>query len=348
MYESITRQLYTLADQLERVEDCASLPLDEIVRIAGEMLDNIGLDKNVLYRSMQEMIDDAVGNSSIVELKSAIRMLALLIETEDKATAYGALAESYKDVVVRRMPEYNYLKNRERLIKYYEHHERKMHDPFMGKGCVYTVLTGGYDDVLPPVFVDPLMDYIVFTDTPGLIADGWEVRMIDNHEGLDAAFLSRLPKILPYSFLEGYDYALYIDANIQITGDVRELLRLYSSGEPMLCLNHHINADIYEEAELCIENGKGDPVQIKKQVEQYENEGFPHDYGLTQNNFMLRNLHDERLRKVMQDWWEELNHYSKRDQLSLTYCCWKNDFMYDTCPISIADNPYFEIHGHKK
>ncbi len=347
MYEKITRDLYNFAEQLKTINDCTAVPLDEVASLAGAMLDNIGLDSAILYRTLQEQISKAVERNDVGGLKSAILMLTLLIESGDKAMAYGRLAESYKDVVVHRMPEYNYLKNKERLAKYYEKHERRIAKPFVGKGCIYTVLTGCYDDILSPAFIDRDLDYLILTDNHDLKAEGWRVIHISNPDGLDPVLLSRHPKILPYYYLNDYEYALYIDANIQITGDIKQLIELYSTGEPMLCLNHHINADIYEEADLCVENGRGDSEQIRKQITLYEAVGFPHDYGLTQNGFLLRNLHDIKLKKVMQDWWEELIHHSKRDQLSLTYCCWKNDFMYDSCPISIADNPYFEIHAHK-
>ena len=347
MSETVTDRLLLLADHLACVEDFASIPVDKIMEMIGNSFDNIGCDSKLAYQIVLRILNRAVEERSLDDLQMALRLLALLAGVGDKAMSYGKMAESFKDIVQKRIPEYNYLKNKERLHQYYTDHEQEIYWDFSGKGCIYTVMTGGYDDVLPPLYRDSDLDYFLFTDACGFSADGWNIVTISNSDNLDARRFSRLPKILPYDYLKGYDFALYIDANIQITGDIRELISTYSTGESMLCLNHHVSTDIYEEAGLCIENGKGNAEQILSQIKEYETAGFPHGYGQTQNNFFVRNLKDERLKKVMQDWWKELNTFSERDQLSLTYCCWKNNYMYDSCPISLADNPYFRIHKHR-
>ena len=58
----------------------------------------------------------------------------------------------------------------------------------------------------------------------------------------------------------------------------------------------------------------------------YEKEHFPQHYGLTENNVIFREHNNKDVIKVMEDWAYMVENYSKRDQLSLMYVCWKNNF----------------------
>jgi hypothetical protein len=72
--------------------------------------------------------------------------------------------------------------------------------------------------------------------------------------------------------------------------------------------------------------GKGDPQAITRQLEQYRSEGFPVNYGLTENNVLIRRHNDPTIIKLMEDWWRELLAQSRRDQLSFPYVAWRNNF----------------------
>lgn len=69
--------------------------------------------------------------------------------------------------------------------------------------------------------------------------------------------------------------------------------------------------------------------------------------GLVDTGFMVRELHDERVKKVMETWWSKVLNGSRRDQLSFNYACWKNDFIYDTSDLFIYENQYTEVHMHR-
>lgn len=85
--------------------------------------------------------------------------------------------------------------------------------------AVYTVLVGGYDNVIQPLVVDDRFDYVMFTDTRRERCNNgvWQVRFFDYHHE-DKTRMSRYPKMHPEELLPSYEAWLYIDANIQITG----------------------------------------------------------------------------------------------------------------------------------
>ncbi len=65
---------------------------------------------------------------------------------------------------------------------------------------------------------------------------------------------------------------------------------------------------------------------MKKQIDLIRKDGFPSNYGLFENNIIFREHHDRDVIKIMNDWWRWVENYSRRDQLSLTYVLWKNNF----------------------
>lgn len=51
---------------------------------------------------------------------------------------------------------------------------------------------------------------------------------------------------------------------------------------------------------------------------------------------------------VLEMWWQEVYNKSYRDQLSLNYCLWKCNFIYDICPFHLYSNHYLENLPHNK
>lgn len=211
---------------------------------------------------------------------------------------------------------------------------------FCGRGVVYTVITGNYDDLNEPEFVNPDFDYICFTDNRKLRSEIWKMRVIDNENHLDMTRLARRYKIMCSEYLPEYDYSIYIDGKIQIRGDLKDYIKKYSAGRPMLCFPHFLRTCAYEEAEACIAVHKDDPGIITAQMEGYREAGFPENYGMIDSACLVREHHNAALNKVLEDWWHEVREKSKRDQLSIEYACWKNNFQHDLCDLYIYQNRY--------
>jgi hypothetical protein len=212
---------------------------------------------------------------------------------------------------------------------------------------VYTAIFGNYDDLIEPKEQFEGCDFICFTDQHQLISDIWEIILIEECD-LQPNMMNRKYKILPHLFLSKYEQSLYVDANIIILKNPLELANKYLSDFDMAIPKHFERDCLYEEAKECIISRKSKLRQTFKQIEEYKKLGFPIKFGLGENNILLRNHNCENVIKLMNDWWDEMNTHTQRDQLSFSYVLWKNGmkpfFMDESLRVG---NHYFDIVDHK-
>ena len=84
------------------------------------------------------------------------------------------------------------------------------------------------------------------------------------------------------------------------------------------------------------------------QTGAYLLEGFKDDYGLYDTGCLYRNFSDEKVYIMMRQWWDNINNYTHRDQISFPYVCWKNNYMPDISNLFIEDNEYLRVAPHRK
>jgi len=67
------------------------------------------------------------------------------------------------------------------------------------------------------------------------------------------------------------------------------------------------------------------------------------------NSIIFRKHNSDNIIKLMNDWWEELNTQTKRDQLSLAYVLWKNGENFNFMDESAREGKgYFEYVLHNE
>lgn len=219
-------------------------------------------------------------------------------------------------------------------------------NPHKDKIAVYTCITGGYDSIKEPLYVNPDIDYLVFTDGEVPANSVWkkfDINAIEEIRKLDNKDKNRAIKILPHVFLSGYDYTIYVDGCITIITDMLPVIE--HMGSKLLGVHLHQTRDcIYMEAEGVIHSGRASAELVNKQMSRYKREGYPRHYGLYENTILVRPNRNQRTIKLMDDWWKEYLLLSKRDQLSLPYVIWKNNVDKNDLYIMGADlnrNPRF-------
>ncbi len=268
--------------------------------------------------------------------------------------AYHVLVLKNNDVQLGKHKNKNYLlqsqvgyyKNLEKVKAWHEKNGYENKVPFEGRGVVYSAITGNYDDVRDPEYIDSKLDYILFTNNPNITSSVWQVRLVENEEQLDNVRLARKIKIMGHEYLPEYDYSIWVDGKLKVKNDLREYIEKHRGHEPLLCFNHYVNDCVYQEWEACLALQKDSPEIMEKQMKRYKAEGYPEHNGMLDSAFLVRDLGDARMRQVMETWWSEILHGSRRDQLSFNYSCWKNDFVYDTTDLFIYGNEYVELYGH--
>jgi len=207
------------------------------------------------------------------------------------------------------------------------------HPPTEKTGVIYTCITGGYDSLLEHAYRDPHWDYVCFTDDLTLKNaenHSWRIEPLFFSE-LDNVRNQRWHKIHPHILFPKYKYSIYVDGNINFTGnDVFEDTDRAIKNNYKIAMAPHFNRNcIYDEAQECIVLGKDHKEVIEKQIKSIRENGFPEKQGLFDTSIIFRDHHDGQVISLMDDWWRFIMNYSRRDQLSLTYASWKQKYKID-------------------
>lgn len=210
---------------------------------------------------------------------------------------------------------------------------------------VYTAITGNYDDLKEPAVVGEGITYVCFTNNRKIKSDRWHVEYIRD-DSLSNMLLAKKVKLEPYHFLREFETSVWVDGNYALLDDFRDYIRAYGREKPMLCFPHSARRCICDEAAACILSGRGKKETLIQQVGAYLNAGYPINHGLYECGCIVRNHHDETVRKIMEDWGNEIRRYSVRDQISLPYVCWKNKFEPDISNLNFHDNRWAKACRH--
>ena len=214
------------------------------------------------------------------------------------------------------------------------------------KLVVYTALFGDYDDLIDPKEKYDGCDFICFTDQKNLKSDVWKIQIVEDIN-FPLNMINRQYKLLAHLFLSEYEHSLYIDSNIILKKNPIILSKKYLNKKNFLVPKHPIRKCIYEESKVCISLRKSKLFATFSQIYSYSNEKYPKNYGLGENNIIFRRHNDENVIKIMEDWWNEINTKTQRDQLSLGYVLWKHNnkfnFINENARIN---NEYFDFINH--
>lgn len=204
--------------------------------------------------------------------------------------------------------------------------------------AVYTCIVGHYDNIIEPIYVEPGIDYYVFTDIECPMNSVWkkiDITQFEEYSQLSPAELNRKIKMLPFNYLPDYDYSVYVDGHVEILSAISPTIA--EMGDCALGVHYHRKRDcIYDETTRIAFLRKADMTTVNEQIREYKEDGFPRHYGLYENTVLIRNHHDEGIRHLMGIWWEVYQKYPTRDQLSLPYIIWKTNF--DRTKIHIIGN----------
>lgn len=87
----------------------------------------------------------------------------------------------------------------------------------MNKVVVYTCITGDYDKLIDPQFIDSGVDYICYTNNNTLNSNVWQIRPIPTDlDYLTQVKKQRYIKINAHVMLPEYDISVWVDGNIII------------------------------------------------------------------------------------------------------------------------------------
>lgn len=187
---------------------------------------------------------------------------------------------------------------------------------------IYSVLIGDYDSFEDIKYQGPHSEQILFTNQD-IILQNWSVVKVDDFNA-NNKLISRKYKILTHNFLSGYEKSLYIDANMNISSiDLTYCFDLLNNHK-ILFFRHPSRNCIYDEAIAVLTLRKDWLHSVKPQMSRYIRSEYPKKNGLILGGFILRNHNIPLVKKIMEEWFNEVNLYSYRDQLSYNYVAWQN------------------------
>jgi len=162
--------------------------------------------------------------------------------------------------------------------------------------------------------------------------DFYQVKKM-NLDSLAAVRRQRWVKIcIPDEIFDNYEYSIYVDCKRPFAIDFEWLLSYLESQSDFMTRLHRRKRDcLYEEGRICIEKGLGDPTDTMRQLDFYRSENYPIHNGLYWTCILIRR-HTKRLKKFSKLWWEQVEKYSHRDQISLPYVAWKHGMKISICP----------------
>jgi hypothetical protein len=205
---------------------------------------------------------------------------------------------------------------------------------------IYTCITGNYDNIVQHEYIDFAYDYICFTDSENLLRMGsygvWKIEPL-RYSGADNIRNNRWHKIHPHVLFPDYTESIYIDGNINVRTSI--YFNLIKEDDIIRIPIHGGHDCIYKEGMIVVKSGKDTKESVSKMFDFLKRENFPEHYGLNENCIIYRKHNNEKIIEMMDMWWEFINNYSKRDQLSLSYILWK----FNIKPKSIAfPNPRYD------
>ncbi len=216
---------------------------------------------------------------------------------------------------------------------------------------VYTSIFGNYDQLIEPLFKSPVCDYYAITDQEIPDTSVWkkyDTSHIEGFEQLDGYHKAKFCKMFPYKLFPEYKYSVWVDGNVQIVADLMPLVDRMENAS-MATFENPKHDCIYTEARFNICQNNVKSKELQEQVEQYKKEGFPVKFGMREFSIIARKHDDVELKKLMTHWWEQVNTYTMRDQISLPYVLWKNGHKIDyikSFGVNWRWNPRFILFPH--
>lgn len=209
---------------------------------------------------------------------------------------------------------------------------------------VFTAIFGNYERIRNPSKINKDVRYVLFTERERRNAGIWEVHtvpLVGSH-----AKTARHYKILASRYLQDADVTVWHGGWLQLIKDPMAAVAYLKEND--IAMEPHLDRRcIYQEAAACINLGKVNEENAKRQMKAYRQDGFPKNYGLT-SAFLIVRRNTPRIAEFEELWWEQIEKFTIRDQLSLMYCMWKLGLDYDKIPVSPSRNGLYRTHGHGK
>lgn len=236
----------------------------------------------------------------------------------------------------------------------------------MSKALIYSCVTGNYDNVLSAVLASRLtveddVQYVLYTDRPDLAASNkseqylvestgvtWELRPLLWKHPLCQRRTARWHKVNSH-LVSKADYSMWIDGSqcVKRIMPYQQLILPYMKGQTIATFKHPERICVYQEMNACAKLKKDNVKLMRRQMLHYRSKGYPVFNGMVETACVIRENCKE-VTNFNKLWWDQIQKYSYRDQLSFNYAAWELDMPYGTIPGMRSSSAFFEFVNHHK
>jgi hypothetical protein len=219
---------------------------------------------------------------------------------------------------------------------------------------LYACTNLAYDQIFTPVAMTPGVDFVLFADRRPRLVRGWQWRPYPPEmAGLSSTMTNRFAKFFPHVIFPEAEISIYVDANTLMLADLTPLIAEFrASGADIGLFPHKQRFDIYEELAFATKVGKvpaADAAKGAAQVAFYRAEGLPDGHPFTENAIIFRRHGNPALAAAMDLWWQQMQTYTRRDQLSLPYVLHRSELKVKLWDWNYKfENPYFRRYLHRR
>lgn len=213
---------------------------------------------------------------------------------------------------------------------------------------VYTCILNGFDNLHAPAdeaMIRSNARYICFTNQPHVEPlPPWEFRPA--YSALSSPSRnSRVPKILPHLLLPESDFTIWHDGCFALRRRPEEIVEKELNGSDIAVHKHPARDCLYDEAQLCIDEKIGDPLELAAQVEQYRRNGHPEHSGLWACGMIVRRESPDMV-AFNELWWKLFQQGSARDQISFAAAVWASGIHIATLGHDVWSGPNMRYFWH--
>ena len=181
---------------------------------------------------------------------------------------------------------------------------------------------GGFEGVDYYAYVDRLHDVHVWCQRP--------IIEFSKDPVYAARRNAKLPKVLGFMMIPGYDYYIWHDHYCELQTDPKEIIELIGSAD-MGVFKHASRDCVYEEIHI-VALSKFDTVEsLNSMHDVFRRCNWPAHAGLYElTSFIYKN--NPRVQATMLNWWDIIVQSSSRDQLSFPLAAGMNDLKLHILP----------------
>ncbi len=183
---------------------------------------------------------------------------------------------------------------------------------------IYTAIVGGYDVVRQPLVVDNRFDYLLFSnDIKEQRVGVWQIKPIPYSNQIKTK-IARWVKTHPEELLSKYKASLWHDANVTITNQCiyNRFIELYKRNTAVASVKHPSWDCVYEELFRVLDFRYESEKMALKWGHELRKRDFPKHAGLIETNLLYRLHLCDDVKEMDALWWNYIEKYSRRDQLS--------------------------------